>query len=197
MKVPLIPSAAVSEFGDLRESPAFRDSAVMDQDMSYVPGFSEMRRTHEIQKAEYLRGERSWGDVLKLPVNLRWMRSQDKSGNPDSRKVFQHGSKGYRPVNGHSVKDGGDAGTPWLTQLPPGAVLQADGSIRRGDTTLGVCTADEAAKSEIAKRQRTDALIGASESIFAKNLGAVGMKGVDPESVRLSQDEKLFQGKKK
>lgn len=198
LKVPLIPTAAISEFGDLRESSAFNDPQVMDQDTSYVPGFSEMRRTHDIQKAEYLRGERTWDSVLKLPVNLRWARCQDKAGTPDSTKVFRAGTKGYVPVNGHTIEKGGDSGNDWLTAMPPGCVLGPDGSIRRGDVQLMVCSKEDAARSEIAKRARTDAQLGNAESIFAQNLGTANTKGLDPEVAKLSQGQGVFEkGSKK
>lgn len=198
MRVPLIPTAAISEFGDLRESAAFNDPAVMDQDSTYVPGFSEMRRTHELHKAEYAKGDRRWEDVLKLPVNLRWARSQDKAGTPDSTKVFRHGSKGYVPVNGNPVDKGGDNGRDWLKNLPPGCVLQADGSIRRGDVTLMVCSKEDAARSEIAKRARTDQQLGNAESIFAQNLGnAANLKGLDPEASKIQPGQGLFERKSK
>lgn len=174
MAVPLVLTAPVSEFGDLPEG--FNDPQEQDRDNSYVPGFSDMRRARDVAIAHYVRhkGERS--AIQPLPVNLRWARNQNMKGDPDSSKQFGHGGRGYR------VATKTDVGQAWLTKLPPGAELGADGSIRKGDTVLMVCDAQQAAKNQRAKEIRTANRVTGMTSVLAakaKQDGA-GWKGVDP-----------------
>lgn len=157
----------MSEFGDLRESAAFYDESIMDRDHSYVPGYSELRRQVAEQMAEVKRGLRAPKDVTPLPVGLRWARAQDVAGKPDSSKQFGHGRKGYRIANGNPKDKGGDVGNVWLKELPPGCTVGADGSIRNGDTVLMVCSREDAARSELAKRRETEARVKGAEGAFA------------------------------
>lgn len=181
-KVPLVPSQPMTEFGAIEAESVFSDPHVMDRDLSYIPGWSEMRRTRDIQLAEVVAGKRSASDVITLPVNMRFARNQEKSGKPDSAKVFGHGRKGFRAV--HAEKD---KGQPWFTGLPPGANVNADGSVQVGDTTVMVCDRQSAARNELAKRYETEnRLIGATNT-FAHNLSQdnVRAKGADPTIEKL------------
>jgi hypothetical protein len=126
-----------------------------------------MRRKVAEEMAEVKRGLRHPKDVTPLPVGLRWARAQDVAGKPDSSKQFGHGRKGYRIANGNSKEKGGDVGNAWLKELPPGCTLGADGSIRNGDTVLMVCSREDAAKSEFAKRRETEARVKGAEGAFA------------------------------
>lgn len=167
---PLIASQPVSEFGDLPLSEAFNDPSLMDRDQSYVPGWSEMRRNRDLKHAAYMQDPTAENRkaVPSLPVNLRWARSQNRAGNPDSTKPYSHGRKGYRVVTKESV------GQEWLTTLPPGAQIGADGSIRNGDCILMVADALDAAKSERAKRHFTDERLNGITHSFAQNAQALG-----------------------
>jgi hypothetical protein len=140
----------------------------MDRDHSYVPGYSELTRTAALQVAEAQKGLRAVKDVAFVPVRMRWARNQKLSGAPDSAKVFGHSRKGYRVANGKSEKDGGDVGKAWLTQLPPGSEVLADGAIRNGDCILMVCDADQARKNEFNKRRITEERTKGAEGAFAK-----------------------------
>lgn len=177
-KVPLIETQAMSEFGDLRDQAAFYNPDGMDRDHTYVPGFSEMRRTVAIQMAEVKKGVRAVKDVQTLPVNLRWARGQDVQGRPDSTKQFGHGRKGYRLANGNTKEKGGDVGNDWLKELPPGTQLMADGTIRNGDAVLMVCDKDQAARNEFNKRRLTEERVKGAEGAFARMVETA--RGVNP-----------------
>src|SRR5687767_10204847 len=120
---PLLDTAIRTEFGDVLDSPEFRNTAGMDGDLTYVPGFSEMRRERDTLMADVASGKRQRHEVkLKpLPVNLRWTRTHTPKGAPDGRKQLTTGNQGYTAVNASQV--GKEA---WLTKLPPGAVVDAD-----------------------------------------------------------------------
>lgn len=155
-KVPLIATQTLSEFGDLLDSAEFSDPGGYDKDLTYVPGFSELRRQHETQKAAYFRGLTGQGprlssdEVPTLPVNLCWTRMQSKDGQPDNTMTVAKGVEGYRLVTK------ADVGQDWLTELPGGAMVQGDGSIRNGDTVLMVTTRERAATNEMRHRLETE-----------------------------------------
>ena len=186
-KVPLVETAPLSEFGDLLESADFNDPHGMARDSTYVPGFSEMRREYATKAAEYERGQRGQGpqisrdQVPTLDVNLRWARNQAKDGKPDNVKPFGHSRLGYRMV----TKD--DVGQPWLKELPGGAFVQADGTIRNGDTVLMVTDRRNAARNELQRRLRTEERVTGTVNSFShaieeakKNNPGLITKGLDP-----------------
>ena len=177
-KRPLIPTAPISEFGELPNDPAFFDPAVMDRDQSYVPGWSEMRRAHDLKVAEYRAHKCARSDIPTLPVNLRWARNQTKAGTPDSTKVFTHGRKGYRLVTKDDVKQ------EWLKELPPGSQVQADGTIRNGDCVLMVASREDAARNAVLKQRMTQERLTGLQDTFEQNLHAVGVtpRGTDPSA---------------
>ena len=189
---PLINTTALSEFGDLTETAAFHDPTLMDRDMSYVPGFSEMRRNQAIKMAEYAAGKCAKEDIPFLPVNLRWARVQNRAGQTDTSKAHAHGGKGYKFVN---VKE--HVGQDWLKALPPGAEQMADGTIRRGDTALMWCPREAAAKSELAKRVQTEQRLTGTESVFLQNLQNQAAKGADPVVEKMDQGQPVFGKKQK
>lgn len=166
-KVPLIDTTPFSEFGDLEQSADFKDPRLMDGDHSYVPGFSDIRREHEAQKAEYYAGLRDRKDVRTVPVNLRWARSQRRNGESDTAKPFSHGRRGYRAVTQK------DVGKEWLTAMPPGTQVGADGTIRNGDTILMVCDREQAARNEHAKQVLTQSRIEGAQATFEDNVSKV------------------------
>lgn len=193
-KKPLIPTAAISEFGDLTDQPDFSNPVGMATDLSYVPGFSDMRRRHALALAEYAKGELTRAEVPSLPVNLRWARAQSKDGRPDSEKVFRHEQKGYKLVNAAEAK-----GQDWFTGTPPGATVQADGSIRRGDTVLMVCDAQSARRNEAYKRAETERQLTGAASKFEdavaeayRQSGLPVPVGSEPKAAKMSADEPVF-----
>ena len=138
----LVPTHIRTEFGDVLDDPKFYDTMGAAMDMTYVPGYSDMRRARDQAIAEVQKGERKWKDVPTIPVRLQWTRtSKVISGQPDNTKEILYGSQHYRFV------PQSDVGAPWMKSLPVGAVVQADGTLKNGDTTLMVCTAEHAARN--------------------------------------------------
>lgn len=182
MAVPLVVSLPASEFGDLADTADFNDPHVMDRDGTYVPGFSEMRRARDLKVAEVVNHKASRADIPELPVNLRWARNQTKAGQPDSFKTFGHSGKGYR------MATKADIGQPWLTAIPPGAELNADGTIRKADVALMVATKEQAAKNARFKADATARRVTGMEHGFAAaaSKDKAGWRGADPISKKES-----------
>ncbi len=185
MAVPLVLTQPASEFGDHTDSAGFNDPQVMDRDMSYVPGFSDLRRQRDMKVAEYVNHKCARSDIPTLPVNVRWGRSQKGSGAPDSTKVFGHSLNGYRMVTKDDLpgKDG-KAKHEWLTAIPPGAEVGADGTIRKGDVVLMVATKERAAANAARKAQTTADRVTGMQHGFAAQASAdrTGWKGADPSA---------------
>ena len=178
MKVPLIISTPPPEFGELTSTPEFRDPHGMDGDLTYVPGFSELRFARDQAILEVMQGKRRANEVPTLPVNFRWERCQNKKGDPDTRKVIQANNRGYQAVTKDQVGEG-----KMLKELPPGAQVAADGLIRQGDTVLMVADAQRVARNEFLKRARTESATKGAEAGFEAALQAVGgrpAKGASP-----------------
>lgn len=184
MPVPLVKTQPASEFGDLTASVDFNDAQVMDRDMSYVPGFSDLRRARDLKVAEYHYHKADRKDIPELPVNMRWARNQSKDGKPDSSKIFGHSTKGYRTA---TIKDV-SPDNPWLTAIPPGAEAGADGVIRKGDTILMVATKEQAAKNAFIKAEATKRRVTGMEHGFATQAKTdrAGWKGADPSAKKES-----------
>ena len=195
MAVPLILTQPASEFGDFVDTAGFNDPQVMDRDMSYVPGFSNLRRERDLKIAEYTNHRITRAEIPTLPVNVRWGRSQKGTGVPDSTKVFGHSLNGYRMVTKDDLPTGGTAkngyadGKPkheWLTAIPPGAEIGADGTIRKGDTVLMVATKERAAQNAHRKAQLTSERVTGMQHGFAAQASAdrAGWKGADPSATK-------------
>ena len=177
MKVPLIISEPPPEFGELKESAEFNDPHGMDGDLTYVPGFSELRLQRDQAIVEVMQGKRRASEVPTLPVNFRWERCQSKKGDPDSRKITQSNNRGYQAVTKDQVGEGK------LIQMPPGAHWEADGTLRQGDTILMVAEASRVARNELQKRARTESANRGAEAGFTAALQAAGgrpVKGATP-----------------
>lgn len=185
-KVPLLATQSLSEFGDLTEAAGYYDPSAIDRDATYVPGYSEQQRKTATELAEYQQGKRARQDVSFPEARLRWARNQNKAGQTDTTKPFSHGNKGYR------LATESDVGQSWLTHMPPGATKMADGSIRRGDTVLMVCSQKDAAKNELVKRVRTEERMTGAESTYLKNLQEAGAS-----VEKLDKDQPLFAKKSK
>jgi len=171
VKVPLIVTEPPPEFGELKTSPEFFTASGMDRDVTYVPGFSELRYARDAAILEVMRGKRRPQDVPTLPVNFRWARCQNKKGDPDNRKVIRHGNRGYRLVTKDLVGEG-----KLLPEIPAGARWGADGTLMQGDTVLMVADAAQVARNEFEKRARTASATRGAEAGFAAALEAVGGK---------------------
>lgn len=151
MKRPLIDTTIRTEFGDVLESAEFYDVSGADRDLTYVPGFSDMRRARDLELAAVASGKKDKRDakIEALPVNCRWVRATTVRGDPDAGKQISSGNLGYTAVTKRSI------GEPWLSALPPGATVAADGSIRKGDTMLMVATGKQAARNAAIKASYT------------------------------------------
>jgi hypothetical protein len=171
MKVPLIVTEPPPEFGELKTSPEFLNPSGMDQDLTYVPGFSELRFARDSAILEVMQGKRRANEVPTLPVNFRWARCQNKKGDPDNRKVIRAGNRGYRLVTKDQVGEG-----KLLKELPAGARWSGDGTVLQGDTVLMVADAERVARNEFQKRARTASATRGAEAGFAAALEAVGGK---------------------
>ena len=143
----LVPTAIRTEFGEVLDEPAFHGPLGQLTDLTYVPGYSDMRFARDLAVADAIhdRGDASkvnWRGIPTLPVRLQWARTHKViGGQPDNTKEVQYGSAGYR------FADKSDIGKAWLTGMPRGAVLSADGTIRQGDCTLMICDSTNAARN--------------------------------------------------
>lgn len=152
-KRPLVSSAIRTEFGDVLDDPSFYDAGAADRDQTYVPGFSDLRRARDLEIADVASGRKPAHEakIDALPVNLRWVRnSTPRDGAPDTRKQTASGNLGYTLVSKDAI--GKEA---WLTKLPPGARITADGAIQKGDTVLMVADAKTAARNAARKAAQT------------------------------------------
>ena len=179
MKRPLVDTTIRTEFGDVLESPEFYDVSGADRDLTYVPGFSDMRRARDLELAAVAAGKKDRRDakIEPLPVNCRWVRCTTVRGDPDARKQITTANLGYEAVTKK------DIGQPWLKSLPPGATFTADGSIRKGDTVLMVATGKQAARNAAVKAAQVRRMNAEVDtSLVRGDLHDVGsrVKGADP-----------------
>jgi hypothetical protein len=173
-KRPLVETAIRTEFGDVVEDSSFHDVGGSDRDLSYVPGFSDMRRARDREVADVTQGRKRATPAL-LPVNVRWVRAADLRGAPDARKQIGASNLGYRKA----TKD--DIGEDWLKELPPGAQYDAEGAIRKGDVVLMVASGEQAARNAARKAVATDRMQSDAAAAAGGLLDAGGKKeGVDP-----------------
>ena len=157
-KRPLVGSGIITEFGEMLEDPeAFAaEGAQMAPDVTYTPGFTELRIKRDTEMALAVKGQLNPRDVTELPVNVRLVRRTQKNGTPDQTKLVTSGHNGYRPVTQ------ADVGQPWFTSVPPGATVFPDGSIGKGDTQYMVVDKQRAARNSYRKQQKTLARLGQS-----------------------------------
>ena len=148
---PVVRSGIVTEFGVLEDDPAtLMDEMGMARDMTYVPGFSDMRRAAD--------RARSQGQTPQpLPVNLRWARRTRANGTTTTDRTTAHVRVGYEPVTK------ADVGQPWLKELPAGAAILPDGSVVMADMQLMKCTQKVAQRNEARKMLRWMELQTASQ----------------------------------
>lgn len=170
---PIVATTPLTEFGDVDAATAqeILTPGGQDRDKTFVPGFSEMRIRRDLAVAEHKRGLISAGDIPNLPVNLRWSRAIQKDGNTDN-KIYGHLTNGYRLVNKS------DVGSEYLKELPGGAQVQPDGSIRNGDCVLMIADGKTAAKNAVRKQAETERRLTGVTSVFEQRMqGRAGPKG--------------------
>ena len=178
MPVPLVATHIRTEFGDVLDDASFYDVSGADRDATFVPGFSDMRRNRDLELAAVASGKklRHEANIQPLPVNLRWTRTHGvKDAKPDGRKQIAAGGAGYKAVNEKQVGK-----ETWLTALPAGCTIDADGSIRKGDTILmvtdGATAGRNAARRQVATQRLADGVASAKGGL----LNVQGAKGADP-----------------
>lgn len=150
----LIEVATENEFGVDLDS--LSEDSPLDKrphrDVTYVPGYSDLRHQRDCEIAEVVHGSRPAGSVTKMPVYMRWVRGfSAKKQETDGTKLFAAEMNGLRPVRAE------DVGNEWLTAMPPGSRILPDGSIAQGDTILMVATAEAAARNQRRKRLEVEA----------------------------------------
>lgn len=176
-KRPLVNTAIRTEFGDVLEDASFYDVSSVDRDLTYVPGFSEMRRERDLEIAAVASGAKPKHEakIQPLPVNVHWSRKTTPRGAPDGAKQIAAGNSGYRAVHKDQIGK-----HDWLKSLPPGATIEADGTIVKGDTILMVTDGKNAARNSARKAAQTKRLVD-DTAAAAGGLLSVGAKGgVDP-----------------
>lgn len=177
-KRPLVETRIRTEFGDVLDDASFYDVGAADRDLTYVPGFSEMRRNRDLEIADVASGRKARHEakLAPLPVNVRWVRHATPSGVPDGRKQITSSNLGYKAVTKDMVGK-----NEWLKELPPGATIAADGTVRKGDTMLMVTDAKNAARNAARKVAQTNRMVN-DTAAAAGGLVALGStkQGTEP-----------------
>lgn len=171
---PLVETRIRTEFGDVLDDPSFYDVSGADRDLTFVPGFSDMRRARDLAQAEVAAGKiaRHEAKIDPLPVNLYWVRTVKPSGAPDSTKQLDAGLAGYKVVHKDEIGK-----HEWLKSAPPGCTFDADGSIRKGDVVLMVVDGKRAARNAAVRAAKTRRLtdeVTASGGLLATKSRFVG-----------------------
>lgn len=181
---PLVDINLVSEFGGIEDEAQFRAEGVAQHDYSYVPGFSDMRERRDLKLGEFARGEIKGKEVPVLPVNLRWFRTVKGTGSdPDGMRVAHAKNLRYRAVTQN------DKGQPWMTDIPPGGNVAADGTIRSagGDLQLFVIDQDGAARNALRKKILTEDMVDGMKFAEGGLLKAgKAVKGAEPSITVIS-----------
>ena len=125
----------------VREQPAFYAPDVA-QDATFIPGYSDKRRQVDEARKNGTRPP-------ALTHRYHLVRTKMPSGRPDMRDAFNFRAKGYREVHTDELASLG-------IQMPLGGIKNTDGTISVGDTTLFVCSAEQAARNEENWRRATD-----------------------------------------
>lgn len=132
MKRPIVKTRERDVLGSARESADFYAEA--NQDMTYVPGYSDKRRARDRALAE-------GREPIALPFRLQLVRTTTRTGRPDSASISKWRAKGYRAVQQSDLAGMG-------IEMPAGGEVNADGTIQVGDTTLYMTDGPNAARLE-------------------------------------------------
>ena len=141
-KKPLLDAQIRTEFGDVLAETL---ETGRSKDLTEVPGFHEMKVARDVEIATAFQEGRK-AKLQPLPVNLRWVRVTRPAGGEDAVKAVGAKLKGYTAVTRDQVGQHN-----WITDLPAGASVMADGTIRLGDQMLMVVPAETAARNEATK----------------------------------------------
>jgi hypothetical protein len=157
---PLVDVNLTSPFGGIEDLETFKQDGIGQRSYTYVPGFSEMLANYDSDVRRAHQREIKPSEVRTLPVNCRWFRTVKGSGSdPDQMRTAHARNLGYRAA----TKD--DIGQPWMTELPPGAVLAPDGTVKAagGDVALYVIDREGAARNALRKKRATEAMVDGME----------------------------------
>ena len=150
---PLTDVNLTTEFGEFHEAVGQEEDR---KDYTYVPGFSDQRKKRDLELGQLARNEIRSNEVSLLPVNCRWYRAvKGRNSDPDQMRIAAARNQGYRAVTE------ADIGQSWLTELPPGAIIAPDGTIKSaaGDTALMVATQEVAGRNAMRKKIRTEEMV--------------------------------------
>lgn len=168
-KKPVVITGIMTEFGEFKDDPrALFDEVGASGDPTYVPGFSDMRRQADLDRAE--------GRVPQaLPVNLRWVRRTRVSGMPVNDRLIHTQHLGYEAVRFDQI------GTEkWITGCPPTAQELPDGTIGNADSVLMVQSAEKAQRREVVKRLRWLEQATGSQDAALQKAAAQVLPGANP-----------------
>lgn len=132
------------------------DEGIAERGRANVSAIGEAIRKSLAAAGMTIKGAITSSNVPMLPVRCQWARtSKVMGGQPDNTKQVEYEGADYRFVTE------ADIGQSWLQAMPKGAVKQADGTIKKGDTTLMVCDAKNAARhaatnAKMVERQQRD-----------------------------------------
>ena len=155
---PLIPTGVMTPFGELMDDPENPVDLSHGPDVTWTPGYSEQRIARDVAIAEVVAGKRKASDVPHLPGSVRLVRRASPAGQPDGAKQMQSSNNGYRYITK------ADVGQTWFASIPRGAVVQADGSITKGDCVYMFADAQTAARNSVKKGLATRARLSAAQA---------------------------------
>ena len=136
---PLIATGFMTEYGEVDLRSEDLEAGGGGVDFTYVKGFSDMRRTADIARAE-------GGRVSPLPVNLRWFRRTNRDGTPHNARLVVAANAHYRPVLATEIGQ-----HDWIREMPAAAHVLPDGTIGNADSQLMVLDGKEAGTRAAAK----------------------------------------------
>ena len=156
-KRPLIVSKPVDEFGEVTVELDELDQTNMAVDMTYVPGWSELKYQRDAALADLAAGRCTAAEVPSLPVNVRMVRRAGIGGQSDGSKLMMAFNNGYKPIPKKHI------GQAWFTALPPGAREMEDGSIvnAAGDCQYMYC---EGPRAALNKRRATERMLAHADN---------------------------------
>lgn len=146
---PLVTSQTMTEFGAVLDDPEGSSAMGQSPDITWTPGWSELRLQRDMQVLEAKQGKRKWSEVVSLPGNVRLTKRCNTAGAPDQVKQITAGQRGYRAVTK------ADIGQPWFTAMPAGAEVLPDGTIKKGDCVYTYCPPEAAARNVKRKQDLT------------------------------------------
>lgn len=154
----LIPTGILTPFGEVMDDPANPIEDMLEPDVTWTKGWSDIRLERDKQLAEVAQGKRSPRDVRTLPGNLRLVRRSTVNGKPDGAKQIKAGNSGYRPVTKQ------DVGSEWFKEIPQAATVFPDGSIGLGDCVYMWADGQAAARNVVRKERLTQERLGAAQA---------------------------------